>query len=368
MPDPLLVCVGSYASADQPGIRLLRLDPDSGALTPAGSASGVTNPSFLAVHPDGTSLYAVEEVGSRPDDASGRVHAFALDAQAATLTHLGDRSSLGASPCHLAVDRSGRHVLVANYHSGSVAMLPLGRGGGFGPGGITLRHRGLGFIDEDSGEHDARQDGPHVHAVAIDRGDRFALVADLGLDRIFVYRFDAQAGTLAAHDPASVEMPHGSGPRQLAWSPTGTRLYAINELTSTLTAFSFDAGLGRLHAFQTISTRPAGAVGENWASQLAVSADGRFLYASNRGDDALAIVAIDAGSGGLIPRGHRPSAGKCPRHFALDPSGRWLLIANQHSDTVVVLPVDRHTGALGDVAATATIPKPTCICPVPQGD
>ena len=201
--------------------------------------------------------------------------------------------------------------------------------------------------------------------MTLDRANRFACVADLGLDRIFVYRFDADAGRLVPHSPAAVDLPHGSGPRQLAWSPSGTRLYAINEFTSTLTALSFDAEAGRLQPFQTLSTRSGGSTGESWAAQLDISADGRFLYASNRGDDSLAVFAIDSGSGGLIARGHRSSAGKFPRHFAIDRSGRWLLVANQRSDTLVVLAIDPADGALGEVVATASIPKPTCVCLAP---
>ena len=350
----LVVYVGTYTEAGSRGIYRFELDPASGAWTDPVLAGESENPSFLALHPNGHVLYAVNELGTFGGAATGAVSAFAIDGATGNLTRLGQQASGGADPCFLAVDRGGRNVLVSNYSGGSVAVLPIGADGRLRPASAVRRHEG-------TGPNRARQEGPHAHAIVLDGAERFALAADLGADRIFVYRFDAAAGNLEPSDPKAVALEQGSGPRHLAWHPSGAYLYAINELRSTVTAFRYDAGRGALESFQTITTLPAGFAGQNKAAEVAVSADGRFLYASNRGDDSLVVFKIDSASGTLAEAGRVAAGGRTPRHFALDPSGRWLLAANQDSDSITVFRLDPVTGLLEPVGRPLAISKPVCV-------
>jgi 6-phosphogluconolactonase len=350
----LTVYVGTYTDGGSRGIYRFEFDPTSGASSNPVLAVESENPSFLALHPNGQVLYAVNELGAFGGATTGAVSAFAIDSATGNLTRLGQQPSGGADPCHLAVDRAGRNVLVANYSGGSVAVLPIGAGGGLLPATTVLRHDG-------SGPDRARQEGPHAHAVALDGAERFALAADLGADRIFVYRFNAAIGGLVPNDPAAVALEQGSGPRHLAWHPSGAFLYAINELRSTVTAFRYDAARGVPVSFQTVTTLPDGFSGKNKAAEVVVSPDGRFLYGSNRGDDSIAVFTIDAASGALTAAGHVRTGGNTPRHFAIDPSGRWLLVANQDSGSIVVFHLDPATGRPDPVGRPLALSKPVCI-------
>jgi 6-phosphogluconolactonase len=353
----LAVYVGTYAGGGSRGIYRFELDPASGAWTDPVLAAESENPSFLALHPSGHVLYAVNELGTYGGAVTGAVSAFAIGG-AMNLTRLGQRASGGADPCYLAVDRGGRNVLVSNYTGGSVAVLPIGAGGRLQPVSAVRRHGGRGPNGE-------RQEGPHAHAIVLDGAERFALAADLGADRIFIYRFGAAAGDLEPNDPEAAALEPGSGPRHLVWHPSGACLYAINELRSTVTAFRYDAGRGALDSFQTITTLPAEFSGQSTAAEVAVSPDGRFLYGSNRGDDSLAVFQIDAASGALARAGHVPTGGRTPRHFAIDPSGRWLLAANQDSDSIAVFRLDPVTGRPEPVGRPLAISKPVCVLLAP---
>jgi 6-phosphogluconolactonase len=348
------VYVGTYTGAGSRGIHRFELDPASGAWTDPILAGESENPSFLALHPNGRILYAVNEVGDHGGARSGAVSAFAVDRATGRLQLLGRQASGGADPCHLAVDREGRNALVANYGGGSVAVLPIGADGTLRPASEIRRQEG-------TGPDRVRQEKPHAHAIVLDGAERFALAADLGADRIFVYRFGAAAGSLEPNQPGAAELEPGSGPRHLAWHPSGKYLYAINELRSTVTAFRYDAGRGALEPFQTVSTLPPGFSGQSTAAEVAVSPDGRFLYASNRGDDSLAMFTIDAASGALVPTGRVPSGGHMPRQFAIDPSGRWLLVANQDSDAIAIFRLDPATGRPEPVGRQVPISRPACV-------
>jgi len=351
---PLAVYVGTYGGGGSRGIYRFELDAASGTWTDPILAGESENPSFLALHPNGRVLYAVNELGTFGGETTGAVSAFAIDAATGKLTLLDQQASGGADPCHLVVDRGGRNVLVANYGGGSVAVLPLDADGRLQPTTAVRRHAG-------NGPNRARQAGAHAHAIVLDPAERFALAADLGADRIFVYRFGAAAGSLEPNDPEAAALEPGSGPRHLAWHPSGAVLYALSELRSTVTAFGYDAGRGALKSFQTLTTLPSGFSGQNWPAELAVSPDGRFLYASNRGDDSLAQFEIDGASGALTPVGHLPTRGRSPRHFAIDPSGRWLLAANQDSDSIAVFRLDPATGRPEPVGRPLAISRPVCI-------
>ena len=340
--------VGSYTSAGGRGIYRFRLG--DAALEPAGLAAAAEEPSFLALHPARPLLYAVSEL---PEAAGGggRVAAFAVEAGGG-LRPLGSQPSEGGAPCHLTVDASGRFVLVANYQSGSVAVLPIAPDGSLRPASDVARHAGSGPVAD-------RQEGPHAHCVALDPRNRFAAVADLGIDRLVSYRFDAGGGTLER--VGETALAPGAGPRHLAFHPSGRWAFVANELDSTLTALAFDPDRGRLEPLQSLPTAPADFHGENYPAELQPSADGRFVYLSNRGHDSLAVFAFTPGGAPLRRVQLAPSGGAWPRHFALHPAGGVLVAAHQRSDSLVAHRVDPASGRLGGDVARAAVPAPVCV-------
>lgn len=347
------VYVGTYtAGTGSRGIHRLAVDRTTGAPRLAGLAAEVVNPSYLALAPGGRALYAVSEVTEHEGERSGAVVGMARDADGA-LAVRGQAPSRGGAPCYLRVDRTGRHALVANYVGGNVAVLPIGADGTVGEATSVIQHTG-------SGPHPQRQTAPHAHCIVLDAADRFALAADLGIDRVLAYRFDAQAGTLTPADVPGVALRPGAGPRHLAFSPDGRTLYVVNELDSTLTVLAYEPATGALRERHTLSTRPAGASGENFPAELHAHPSGRAVYASNRGDDTIAVFAVD-GEGRLALVQTVPTGGRWPRNFALDPTGRLLLAANQRSDSVTAFTVDRDTGRLAPTGARVEIPAPVCL-------
>jgi len=354
---PLDVFVGTYTSGKSQGIYRFTLDTDSGATTAPVLAAESKNPSFLALSPEGHRLYAVNETDDFDPAGEGGVSAFTIEADS-SLRPLGQRSSRGADPCHLAVDPDGKRLVVANYSSGNIALLPIQPGGALGPSLHVRAHTG-------QGPKKGRQDGPHAHAVVFAPGGRFLLAADLGADRVFVYRVDRANGVLQPNVPKAVSLPAGSGPRHLAFHPSGRFVYVINELASTLAVFSWDADGGRLSPLQSVSTLPPGFSGDNTTAEVAVSPDGRFVYGSNRGHDSLAVFRVNEAEGTLSPVGQVPTGGKTPRHFTFDPTGRFVLVANQGSGTIVVLRVDAETGMLSPVGEPVLVDRPVCLLPAP---
>ena len=351
-----LVYVGTYTNDRRSrGIYLLRMDPESGTLRMVGGAAAmvVANPSFLAVRPGRRFLYAVNEVTEFGGSASGAVSAFSLDPATGGLALLGQGASRGGAPCYVTVDRTGCFVLVANYVGGSVAVLPIQDDGRVGDATSLVQHRGRG-------PHAERQASPHAHCVILDPANRFALAADLGTDRVMVYRFDARAGTLSPADVAEAAVKSGAGPRHLAFHPDGRVLYVVNELDSTITAFRYDPRTGALAELQTVSTL-GGRAGESFSADLHVHPSGRFAYASNRGPDNIAVFSVDARTRRLALVQLASTGGHWPRNFALDPTGRLLIAANQRSDSLVVFRVDQSTGKLTPTGARAEVPAPVCV-------
>lgn len=345
--------VGTYtAGTTSRGIYRLAVDRASGAMRLDGVAAEMANPSYLALAPGGRALYAASELTEFAGAASGAVAGFARDT-AGALRPRGSRASRGGAPCYVTVDRTGQHLLVANYVGGNLAVLPLGADGSVGEATSVVQHAGRG-------PHAQRQTAPHAHCVVLDAANRFALAADLGIDRVLVYRFDAATGALAPADTPSVALRPGAGPRHLAFAPDGRTLYVVNELDATLVALDFDAATGALRERQTLSTRPAGAGGDNFPADLHVHPRGHAVYASNRGDDTLAVFAV-GGDGRLTLAQTIPTGGRWPRNFALDPSGSLLLAANQRSDSVVAFRVDEATGRLTPTGARVTVPAPVCL-------
>ncbi len=349
------VYVGTYTGPKSRGIYLLELDPATGALTSRGLAAETPSPSFLAIHPSRKFLYAANEVDDYRGKRSGSVSAFAIDPKSGRLDLLNGQASGGAHPCFVAVDATGRSVLVANYSGGSVAALPIGPDGRLGQASAFVQHAGSG-VDK------GRQSSPHAHSINLDAANKFAVVADLGLDKLLVYRFDPKAGSLAPNAPPSTSLAPGSGPRHFAFHPDGRHAFAINEMASTVSALDYGPSAGTLAEFQTISTRPPGASKPgNSTAEVVVHPSGRFLYGSNRGDDALAIFAIDPASGRLTGVGFQPTGGKTPRNFAIEPAGKYLLAANQDSGTVVVFEINPETGLLRQVGEPLAVPSPVCL-------
>jgi 6-phosphogluconolactonase len=352
------VYVGTYTSGESRGIYLLHLDMASGRLTPAALVAEVTNPSFLAIHPNHRCLYAVNEVSDAGGGQSGAVSAFAIEPRTGKLTLLNHELSGGAGPCHLVVDHGGRNVLVANYGGGSVAVLPIQEDGHLRPASGFVQHHG-------SSVDPRRQVGPHAHSIRVDAADRYAFSADLGLDKVLIYRFDGTRGMLDPNDPPAADIAPGSGPRHFVFHPTGRWAYLINEMNSTATAFSYEPDRGALNTLQTLSTLPEGFQGRNSTAEMQVHPDGRFLYGSNRGHDSIALYAIDPATGWLTALGHQPTRGKNPRNFGMDATGAYLLAANQDSDNIVVFRIDPRTGGLKPTGHTAQAPKPVCVKMIP---
>jgi 6-phosphogluconolactonase len=353
-PEKQMVYVGTYTGSKSKGIYLFHLDMASGKLTPAGIAAEVASPSFLALHPNGRFLYAVNEVSDFDAAHSGAASAFAIDRSTGKLTLLNQRSAKGSGPCHLSVDPSGKNILVANYGGGSVAVLPVQPDGRLGEATAFVQHTG-------SSVNPQRQNEPHAHSINVDADNHFAFAADLGLDKVLIYRFDPSKGTLAPNDPPAAAVAPGAGPRHFVFHPNGRRAYVVNEIDSTVTAFEYDPKAGALKTLQTLSTLPQGVQGNNSTAEIVVHPSGKFLYASNRGHDSIAVFTIDDGSGRLTVAGHQPTGGKTPRNFNVDPTGTFLLAANQDSDSIAVFRINGDTGALTPTGDTVEAPTPVCI-------
>lgn len=357
----MLVYFGTYTGEKSQGVYVSRLDRATGALTPPELAAATPSPSFLAVHPSRQYLYAVNEVRDFRGEPVGSVSAFTIDAASGKLTALNAQGSGGNGPAHLVVDRAGKNVLVANYGGGSVAVLPVGADGTLKPASAVVQHTG-------SSVHPKRQTKPYAHSINVDPANRFAYAADLGLDKVLIYRFDADKGSLVANDPPFASVQPGAGPRHFAFHPKGRFAYVINELLLTVTAFSHDGKSGALTELQTISTLPPGqAVEASYSTaEVQVHPSGTFLYGSNRGHDSITVFAIDEASGRLTYVQNRPTQGSTPRGFGVDPTGAYLLAANQRSDSVVVFRIDQATGRLTPTGHTVTIGSPVSVKFVPR--
>ncbi|HVN81577.1 MAG TPA: lactonase family protein [Terriglobia bacterium] len=349
-----LVYIGTYTGLGSQGIYAYRLYASSGALTPIGLAAETPNPSFLAVHPGRRFLYAVNEVDHFDGRKSGAVTAFEIDAATGKLSLLNQQASGGRGPCYLSVDRTGKYVLLANYGGGSVSVLPIETNGSLGKATAFIQHSGKGSDPQ-------RQEGPHAHSINLDAANRFAVAADLGLDKLLVYRFDATKGTLSPNDPPYTSLRPKSGPRHFAFHPQGKFAYVINEMASTITAFSYDAEHGVLKELQTVTTLPNGFSGENSTAEVQVHPSGKFLYGSNRGHDSIAVFKINGEKGTLQLIEIQPTRGKEPRNFGIDPSGSFLLAANQNSGNIVVFRIDSKTGRLSATGNSVDVNSPVCV-------
>lgn len=336
------------------GIYAYRFDPATTEITAMGLMAETTNPSFLAVHPHHRFFYAVNEVGKYKGQNSGAISAFAIDRVTGKLTLLNEVPSRGADPCYITLDKTGKYVLVANYTGGSVAVFPVLGDGRLGEASAFVQHQG-------HGTNPARQEGPHPHSIDLSANNHFALVDDLGLDQVITYRFDVAKGALTPNEPAFAKAEAGAGPRHFAFHPNGKFAYVINEMHSTITVFAYDAAGGTLRSLQAVSTLPRDYPGPNDDAEVQVHPSGKFLYASNRGHDSIAVFAIDPNKGTLTPVEDVPTGGKTPRSFEIDPTGSFLFVANQKSDNIVVFRIDAGTGRLTPTGKVLEVAAPVCL-------
>ena len=352
--DGELLYVGTYTDDGRSkGIYLVRMDARTGGLKLVGSSDAGANPSFLAIHPSGRVLYAVNEVAKFQGKASGGVSAFAIAPDTGALTAIGSQLSEGTGPCYVSVDKTGRVVLVANYDSGTVALLPAGPDGSPGSATSVIKHLGSGPIADSQKE-------PHAHCIVADPSNRFALAADLGADRVFVYRLDVNGKSLQRVAGREAVMHPGSGPRHIAFHPTLPLVFVANELGSSISTLRFDTKRGALSLIATQPTVPREWAGKNYPADIHVAPSGGVLYVSNRGHDSVAVFSIDS-SGALSLEQTTPSGGDWPRNFTLDPTGRWLLVANQKSGSIVVFARHQKNGKLTATRHRLELPNPVCL-------
>ena len=345
--------VGTYtATGKSDGIYLYGMDPDTGALNRINSFKSV-NPSFLITDRQRMRLYAVNEVGEYAGKPGGGVSAFEIDRSTLNLRLLNEQATNGADPCHLTMDRRAKTLLVANYTGGSLTALPLRSDGTLGMATEVKQHEGSSIKEQ--------QKGPHAHCIILDPAERYALAADLGIDKVMIYRFDPMTGKLTSGKQPSAELKQGAGPRHLTLHPNGKYLYVINELDSTMTAFKYNGSNGTLTQIETVSTLPSDFSGVSYCADVHVSPSGKFLYGSNRGHNSIAVFEIEQRTGKLKALEHVSTEGNWPRNFVIDPSGRFLLVANQRSDNVVTFAIDPQTGRLKPTGQVAEIPVPVCL-------
>lgn len=350
---------GTYTGAKSKGIYVAKFDSKTGKLGEPQLAAEMTNPTFLAVHPNKRFLYAVGEFGTFAGKKSGSIAAFAVDAATGMLTPLNEQPSGGPGPCHVFIDPTGKAALAANYGGGSVTAVPIKEGGSLAEPASFIQHSG------GSGVSKGRQEGPHGHCIISDPANKFVLACDLGLDQVLIYKFNPDRATLVPNEPAFGATSPGAGPRHLAFHPNGKFIYVINELDCTMTTFSWDGSRGALAAIQTVSTLPGAKERGFSTAEVEVHPSGKWVYGSNRGHDSISVFAVDQATGTLTRTQTESTQGKTPRHFALAPGGRFLLAENQGSDSVVVFSVDASNGQLKATDDKITVGAPVCAVFVP---
>ena len=350
--ESLPVYFGTYTSGGEnssKGIYRSALDLETGKLSNPVLAAETRNPSFVEIHPNGKYLYAVSESGG-----TGSVSAYAIDRNTGDLKLLNQQPSGGAGPCHVSIDHAGRNLLVANYRGGSASVIPIKADGRLAKPTGFVQHAG-------SSVNTRRQKEPHAHSMNVSPDDRFAFVADLGIDKIMIYRLDIEKGTIVANSPPFAKVKPGAGPRHFAFGPNGKYAYVINELDCTVTAFAYKPASGALTEIQSITTLPKWFDGSNTCAEVRVHPSGKFLYGSNRGHDSIVVYRVDLAKGTLTFVEHETTDIKTPRNFNIDPTGKFCLVANQGKDSVVVFRIDPETGTLEPTGHKVSVGRPVCV-------
>lgn len=348
-----ILLTGTYTSGKSEGIYVFKYQQDQHEASPLFTATGIKNPSFLAISRDGKNVYAVSEMNNKGN--GGLVVAYSLNASNGSMQKLNEQPSGGDDPCYVTVDHTNKWVFAGNYSSGTFSLLPILKDGSLGSPKTTITHSG-------SGPNKSRQEKPHVHSTVLSPDNRFLFVTDLGTDQIKIYRFNAKKGTLQPAKQAFAEVKPGSGPRHFSFHPNGKFAYVLEELTGSVTGFRYNSKSGKLTTLQQISSLPEGFTGQAGSADIHLSPDGRFLYASNRGEShTIAIYSVDPANGNLTLRGHQSVLGKNPRNFSLTPDGKQLIVANQSSDEMVIFNRDNETGMLSDSGKRIKVPTPVCI-------
>ena len=342
-----LIFLGTYTrTGTSQGIYSVRLDGDSGALSAPQLVAEATDPAWLALTPDRKFLYTIH-------GSATQARGYAVDRSSGKLTPLpASEAPVANPPSHLAVEATGRTLLAANYRDGFVAAIPIKPDGTLGSPN-SIQHEG-------KGNHPTRQEKPHVHSVTVSPDNRFVIVADLGLDRVFSYALSPETARLSPANPPYVATAPGAGPRHFKFSPDGRRGYVINELNSTITVFDYDPSRGALTSRQSISTLPADFAGQSTTAEVRVHPTGRFVYGSNRGHDSIAVFGVDSATGALAPIEIVKSGGRTPRNFALSPDGNWLVCGHQDTPLITVFRIDLMTGRIQRAAHSAAVPS--CVC------
>ena len=354
-----MLYVGTYAKPDAESIFGYRLNPETGELTPAFAAKAGENPSFLVLDAQRRYLYAVNEVTNYKGMKSGAISAFAIDQKTGNLTLLNQQPTNGGAPCYVKLDQTGKFLLVANYVGGNVCVFPVLPNNEVGIASDMDQHIG-------SGRNKKRQEAPHAHCIVPAPDNKFAFAVDLGVDRIYGYQLDVKTGKLTSNKTPAFRSKAGSGPRHLTFHPNGRYAYLIHELNSTMTALAYDDEKGTFKAINTVSTLPEEFTGENYCADVHVSADGKFLYGSNRGHNSIVVYAIDPESGKIELVQHVDTQGEWPRNFTIDPTGQILLVANQTSNNIATYRVDSQTGKLTPTGVVVEAMSPVCLQVVPD--
>jgi 6-phosphogluconolactonase len=338
--------IGTYTTGKSEGIYVYRFNSNTGEFAPVSIAKGIKNPSFLAVEPANKNVYAVSE-----GEGQGSVTAFSFNN--GKLEMLNTRSSGGQAPCYVAIDKTGKWLATGNYGSGSLAILPIEANGALGEPTSVMVHEGKSINPQ-------RQEKAHVHATVFSPDNRYLFVPDLGMDKVMAYAFDDKTGKLSNATPAFAASNPGNGPRHLDFHPSGKFAYLVEEMSGTVSVFNYSKG--KLTAVQNITSHPAGYKGAIGSADIHVSPDGKFLYASNRGEsNTIAVFSINQSNGQIKPIGHQPTLGKTPRNFNFDPAANFVLVANQNTNNIVIFKRDKKTGKLTPLPKQIEVPNPVCI-------
>lgn len=345
------VYIGSYAEPTGPGLYACHFDPVTGQLELIQQLDGLANPTFLDIDAANLRLYTLMEVRDEDGRRTGGAAVFAIDPDSGRLTELGRARTVPATTCHISLDRTGRCLLTASYHGGMIGLNPVFDNGLIGDETEIHRHSGSSVLPV--------QNQPRPHSAFLSPDNRYVVVPDLGADKVFIYKLDTENRSLQFH--REVPTAPGAGPRHFAFHPSRRYGYVINELNSTVIAYTYDEANGELVEKQTVSTLPASHQGENACAHIELSPDGRFLYASNRGHDSIAIFAVNPEDGLLEPVDHVSVLGQHPRHFTLSPDGAHLLVANRDTNNVTVFARDEATGRLTPTGGSLNLSKPVCV-------